>query len=404
MNTISINLKKSAVIAVVSTSLSVPTGAVLAQDPNGFQVGDTTLKLSGFIDLDVHFTNTSDGEISPTAVGGAGLDQYIPSLTPVGDGSSEDAGLQTDFTAQSSRFAFSSTTPTDSGDVINTHLELDFLVSPGGNELVSNSFNPRLRRAYVDYRGFRVGQEWSTFQGLHAIPESASFCTPAESQVFVRQPIIRYTMGDFQFAIENPQTFIQDPPDGSGTIGDDGVLPDLIGRYNFTGDYGIVSVSGILRQLALQTETVDESTLGIGVSVAGRVNIGAKEDDVRFSLQFGDGLGRYVGLGILRGAEFVAATGELEAIGALSGSATYRHVRGPWSANVGFSFIEIDLDDGNPDNLDETESSVSAHLALVRKVAPKLTVAGEFLAGQRELVNGDDGTLNRLTFSVRQSF
>jgi len=399
MSTISTTLKKTAVVAAVAAGLTAPTGSVLA---DGFQIGDTTVKLNGFIDLDLHVTGTSDGEISPTAVGGAGLDFFLPSVTPVGDGSSGDDSIQTDFTAQSTRFAVSTTTPTDSGD-INTHLEVDFLVSPGGNELVSNSFNPRLRRAYVDYRGFRVGQEWSTFQGLHAIPESASFYTPGESQVFVRQPIIRYTHGDYQIALENPQTFIQNAPDGSGAIGDDGFFPDLIGRYNLNGDFGIISISGILRQLALETESVDESALGIGLSVAGRVNVGDTQDDVRFSLQIGNGLGRYVALGLLRGAEFDADSGDLDAIASIGGSATYRHVRGPWSGNVGVSFIQLDLDD-TAANLDETENAQSAYVAVVRKVAPKLTVAAELLGGQRELVSGDDGTIGRFTFSVKQAF
>ena len=435
MNIIPIHFRKHLVVTAVAASLMTPFSNTFAQNASteerlkdleakiaeleaeqdkapppakekkeskGFQVGNTTVKIGGFIDLDVHFTDTSEGEISPTAAGGAGLDIFIPSLTPVDDGIPGDNSLQTDFTAQSSRFAISTTTPTNAGD-LSTHLELDFLISPGGNELVSNSFNPRLRRAYVDYRGFRVGQEWSTFQGVHAIPESASFYTPAESQVFVRQPILRYSFGNFQVALENPQTFIQDPPAGSGTIGDDGVIPDIIGRYNFKGGFGIISLAGILRELAVETEEVDETTVGIGFSIAGRVKVGGA-DDIRFSLQAGEGLGRYVGLGILRGAEFDAVTGELDAIGSVSGSFAYRHVSGPWSYNFGISLLEIDLDEGNVDNLDETESAQSGYVAVVRKVGPKLTIAGEVLLGQRELVDGADGEINRLTFSVKQLF
>jgi len=403
MNTVTIGFKKRVVVTSFVMGTLLQAGPTLAQDGIGFQVGDTTLKFSGFVDLDVHFTDTSDGEIDPNAAGGAGLDIYIPSLTPVSaSDSSADSDLQTDFTAQSSRFALSTTTPAKFGD-INTHIELDFLISPGGNELVSNSFNPRLRRAYVDYNGFRVGQEWSTFQGVHAIPESASFYTPAESQVFVRQPILRYSFGNFQVALENPQTFIQDPPPGSGAIGDDGVIPDIIGRYNFKGDFGLISLSGILRELAVETDTIDETDVGLGFSVAGRVKV-AGDDDIRFSLQAGDGLGRYVGLGILRGAQFDAATGSLDAIGSVSGSIAYRAVTGLWSTNVGYSFLDIDLDANNPLNLDQSEKSQSGYVAVIRKLGPKLTVGGEILIGERELVNGDAGTINRATFSVKQAF
>lgn len=376
-------------------------GAIRAKDKvstsKGFKVGNTTVKVGGFIDLDVHFTKTSAGPISEAALGGAGLDQYIPALTPVGSDSTDDA-IQTDFTVQSSRLAFSTSTPSNNGD-INTHIELDFLLPPGGNELVSNSFNPRLRRAYVDYNGWRVGQEFTTFQGLHAIPESASFYTPAESQIFVRQPLIRYTNGGFQFALENPNTRIQ----GGPSIGNDGLIPDVIARYNLKGDWGLISLSAIGRQLSYKTDTIDAEAFGYGASIAGRVKVGAK-DDIRFTLQGGKGLGRYVGLGIARGAQFDAATGDIDPIGTMSGSVAYRHVMGPWSANVGISYLDIDLDETILANEGASNKSQSGYVALLRKVAPKMTVGVEYLIGKREVVSGADGSINRFTFSVKQSF
>lgn len=368
-----------------------------AKGSKGFMVGNTNVKVGGFIDLDVHFTKTSAGQISEAAIGGAGLDQYIPALTPVGPDSNDDA-VHTDFTVQSSRLAVSTSTPASNGN-ISTHVEMDFLVPPGGNELVSNSFNPRLRRAYVDYNGWRVGQEWTTFQGLHAIPESASFYAPAESQVFVRQPMIRYTNGGFQLALENPNTRIQ----GGPSIGNDGLLPDVIARYNMKGDWGILSLSAIGRQLSYKTETIDAEAFGYGASVAGRIKVGDK-DDIRFTAQGGEGLGRYVGLGIMRGAQFDTVTGDIDPIGSLSGNVAYRHVMGPWSANIGVSYLDIDLDESIVANAGSTDKSQSGYVALLRKVAPKMTVGAEFLTGKREVVSGVDGTINRVTFSVKQGF
>ena len=374
-------------------------------DTKGFKVGNTTLKFGGFVDLDVHLTKTSDGEIS-SALAGAGNDQFIPSLTPVGDGSNETGDdFQLDTTIQSSRLTFGSSTPTSNGGDVKTHVELDFLLSPGGNEIVSNSFNPRIRRAYVDYKGLRVGQEWSTFQGLHAIPESASFYVPAESQVFIRQIQARYTAGNFQIALENPESFIDLAGGLNGnSVQNEGALPDLVGRYNFKGDWGLVSVSGLARQLKYEdAANVSADTFGYGLSVAGRVKVGDK-DDIRFTLNGGEGIGRYIGLGIVQGAQFNASTGELDAIGAISGNVAYRHVMGPWSANVGVSHIDIDLDDSIVENLDETEKSTSGYVALLRKVAPGMTMGVEFLQGERELVSGVDGSISRFTFSTKKSF
>ena len=155
---------------------------------DGFMVGDTTFKLSGFIDVDAHATTLSDGMIASNSIA---RDFYIPSATPIGG----DETSFTDITAQASRFALTAQKPV--GDkTVTGYLELDFLGSAQGNELVSSSFSPRLRRAYIDYGNWRVGQEWSTFQNTSAIPESASFLVLSDGMVFVRQAQVRYTHGN----------------------------------------------------------------------------------------------------------------------------------------------------------------------------------------------------------------
>jgi len=398
---------ENSVIQIKKVTKAVENGTLAKSGSagnKGFQVGNTTLKFGGFVDLDLHLTTTSDNEIPEGALSGAGNDQFIPSLTQVGDGTSNTGDLQFDATLGSSRLTFGSSTPTAGGDV-KTHVELDFLLPPGGNEIISNSFNPRLRRAYVDYKGWRIGQEWSTFQGLHAIPESASFYTPAESQVFIRQPIIRYTNGNFQVALENPQSFIDIA--GGNSNQNEGALPDIVARYNMKGDWGILSLSGLARQLKFEdaTAAVDESTFGWGLSAAGRIKVGAK-DDIRFTVNGGEGIGRYIGLGIVNGASIDVANEELDAIGAISGNIAYRHVMGPWSANVGVSYLDVD----GTTSLSKTTEAYSGYVALLRKVAPGMTMGVEYLRGERVIgsldANGDniDGNINRFTFSTKKSF
>ncbi len=52
---------------------------------NGFRVGDTTVKIGGYVKLDGKSISTSGGELPS---GSAGLDFLIPSLIPVGGSSS----------------------------------------------------------------------------------------------------------------------------------------------------------------------------------------------------------------------------------------------------------------------------------------------------------------------------
>ena len=380
----------------------------------GFKVGNTTLKFGGFVDLDVHLTNTSDGSLPE----GLAEDAFAPAATPVGDGTNDAGDFQLDTSVNTSRLVFSSSTPV--GDkAVKTHIGIDFLLSPGGNELVSNSFNPRIRRIFVDYNGWRLGQEWSTFQGTHALPESASFRAPVESQVFIRQALVRYTHGNFQFAVENPETFVNVIDSNTALIGAGGeasiqsnesALPDFVARYNLKGDWGIVSLAGLARNLSFETEDnsangigFSDSTFGYGLSLTGRINtIG--EADFRFSLNGGEGIGRYIGSGILQGAQANLETGELDAIGAISANGAYRHVRGPWSFNLGLSWIDIDLDADIPQNLNETGEAYSGYVAVLRKVAPGMTLGLEYLRGERELVSGVDGDLDRFTFSAKKNF
>ena len=355
----------------------------------GFMVGDTTFKLSGFIDADAHVTALSDGQIASNSIA---RDFYIPGATPIGG----DDATFTDVTAQATRFAL--TAERDVNDKkVTGYIEMDFLGSAQGNELVSSSFSPRLRRAYIDYGNWRIGQEWSTFQNTSAIPESASFLVLSDGMVFVRQAQVRYTNGPWQFAVENPNTT-------SLNIGsrDENVLPDFVGRYNATGDFGNVSIAAIARQLRADLGNTEEEVFGYGLSVAGRVKVGEK-DDIRFNVTGGEGLGRYIGLAASRATALDPATGDLEAIPSYGGLIAWRHPFGETARlNVGYSGLWID----NPDFLGGgvNKSVQSAYGAVLWDVAPKVTLGTELLYGTRELESGADGDLFRFTFSTKYAF
>jgi len=362
----------------------------------GFQAGETRITYGGFVDLDVHVTNTSDGDIASNSIA---RDFYIPGATPVG-GAGDDS-VDTDFTAQATRFFFDTMTPSELGD-IKTHLEMDFLGSPGGNERVSNSYNPRLRTAWVQLGRWRAGQDWSTFQNTSAIPESASFLVGSDGMIFIRQPLVRYTNGGFQFALENPETTVT-PFGGGGRIAtDDGAAPDVVARYNVKGDFGNIAFAAIGRNLSYEAPGVDASTLGYGVSVQGRFNL-AEGSDLRFSAAAGEGIGRYIGLNAVNAA-VLDANGDLEAIPVYGGLIAYRQsLGGPMRFNVGASYLQAD-NDASLTGGGVTRSVYSAWANLLTEIAPGVIVGGELLFGERELENGQTGSLTRFTFSTKYAF
>lgn len=356
--------------------------------PDGFRVGDTVLKFGGFVDADVHVTSLSDGTISGSSIA---RDFYIPGATPIGG----DTATFTDFTAESSRFFLAASRPV--GDkTLSAHIEMDFLGSGQGNELVSNSYSPRLRRAFMKYGNWLVGQEWSTFQNTSAIPESASFLILSDGMVFVRQPQIRYSNGNWMFAVENPNTTTLNA--GSR---DENIIPDVVARYNMSGDFGNVSIAGIARQLRADFGTSEDEAFGYGLSVSGRLNVGEK-DDIRFNLVGGEGIGRYVGLAASRSTA-LDPNGDLEAIPSYGGLVAWRHPFGKTARfSGGYSGLFIDNPDYLPTSV--TSSVQSVFGAILWDVAPNVTLGTELMHGIREVESGMDGSITRFTFSTKYAF
>ncbi|MEO1039679.1 MAG: DcaP family trimeric outer membrane transporter [Pseudomonadota bacterium] len=387
---------------VIRIERATPAATTAAAAPeagqDGFMAGNTHITYGGFIDVDAHVTEFSDGDVAPTSIA---RDFYIPGAIPVGG--SGDGEADADFTAQGTRFFFATETPTETGmGSLKSRLEFDFLGSPGGNERVSNSYNPRLRVAWAQLGAWRVGQDWSTFQNTAAIPESASFLVASDGMVFVRQAQVRYTDGPFQIALENPDTTVTPFGGGARIDAGDGALPDLVARYNWTGDFGNISVSGLARRLSAQTGAIDGDAFGWGVSVQGRAMLG-EGSDLRFSFTGGEGLGRYIGLNAVNGA-VADASGDLEPIASYGGLIALRQSLGQGRRiNVGYSFLEADndlaLNGGSA-----TKSVWSGFGNYMISLAPGVTLGAELLFGERELENGQTGSITRATLSTKYSF
>jgi len=190
-------------------------------------------KFGGFIKATATSSDYSSGDLG---AGSVLRDFYIPGAIPVGGtGESQDM----DFTAKESRINFKSKHLLDNGETVTTNVEMDFLLPPGGNERVSNSYAPRLRHAYFTYGKWLFGQTWTTFQDVGALPEVADFLGAPDGIVFNRQAMIRYSNGPWQFALENPETTITPFSGGTRIITDDNGMPDFVARYNHKPNGGI---------------------------------------------------------------------------------------------------------------------------------------------------------------------
>ena len=356
-----------------------------------------SLKIGGYVKADYLYSDYSGGSVAANSVG---RDFYVPATIPVGS----DGESYTDFHAKETRIHLTSEHNLESGDYIKAYIEMDFLVGDNGDERISNSYQPRMRHAFVQWNNWLFGQTWNTIFNVGALPDLLDFVGPSESTVFGRQAMIRYTRGPWQISAENPETTITPFGGGSRIVSNDNDYPDLVGRYNFSGDWGQWSIAGILRELSYENRDLgfDTTELGYGVSVAGKFNVGEK-DDFRWMVSGGRGLGRYVGLNIVNGA-VLDENGELEAIDTLSAFLAYRHF---WSdrfrSSVALGWFSAD----NPvelTGLNVTKEAQSFHANFIWTPLPKLDLGVEYIFANREIESGADGDLNRFQFSAKYAY
>lgn len=198
------------------------------------------MTIGGMVRLDAAYNNPggpSNYSMSTSA---------IPSRT-----AAQGARGQFSMQGRGSRFWFKTDTPVE-GDHLKTLIEVDFWGS-AGTEQVSNSHNIRLWHAYAEYAGFTVGQTNSTFMHAGSVPDTIS---DAVADIYVRQPLVRYTTefdrGDFQIALEQPETTLIDS-NGNQVIPNDDRFPDVATKVSWRPQWGLLSLSGLLRQLRIDT-------------------------------------------------------------------------------------------------------------------------------------------------------
>lgn len=369
----------------------------------------TKFTYGGYIQLDAMASKYSDGKPNNLIE-----DFYVPSLVPVEPASgNSDSYNSTNLTAKTSRFFFTTATKTDAG-LISTRMELDFTLSGQGDERISNSWSSRLRHAFVkwdynDSSSLMAGQSWSTFFNVGALPNLLDFVGPAGT-IFIRQPQIRWTMGGLQLAVENPATRLNDA-DGS-TVYDNGQeLPDLVARYN--GKWGDLSWSAAAlgRELRYESrsdggavEDASDDQFGYGLSFAGKWKLG--KDNISFMLNYGDALGRYMGLNSFNDG-YIKADGSIDTVDQIGGFLAYEHY---WSDRWRSTFSVSASGADNPGTNDFAGAQSlakeyqSAHANLNWLPAPKLSIGAELVLASKELEDGRDGDMSRVQFGVKYAF
>jgi hypothetical protein len=382
--------KLQSTVIGVALALFASSGTALADDDGP----TTTYKFGGYAKFDTMFSDYSDG----TPDGNSLMRQfyYAPQI-PIGDGTGS-SDMTTDFQARESRLNFRVDHKTAGGSSVTAFVEMDFFTHSDGNEVVSNSYSPRLRHAFIKYDKWTFGQTWSTFQDVGALPEALDFVGPAESTTFIRQSMIRYTSGNLELAVENPQTFVV------GGARDYSTMPDLIARYTFKMDGGsYVKLAGLARSLKVGPVNGSQAdATGWGISASTKFVL-SNGDDLRAMATVGDGVGRYIGLGFVPDG-YIDVNDQIETAESLAWFVAYRHLwNDKWRSNIMYGTTSNDYtSDVAAATLNDTASSI--HVNVIHNVLPKLDIGAEFIWGEREIVNGTDGDFTRFMLSAKYAF
>jgi hypothetical protein len=381
---------------------AAPANAVTGGDiPGSFKLpgSSTSVKLGGYVKLDALFNSKSTG------VNSDGDQLLTPQLIPVGPGAGDNERKQLKLHARQSRFNVATSTPTTWGP-LTTLIEVDFFGS-AGNESVSNSHNLRLRHAYGALGGFSAGQFWTNLMNLPALPELLDFAGPV-GNLFVRQPQVRWTQkfagGEWAVSAENPEAVFAVPGTGTTFRADDDRYPDIIGRVSFDTRAGKYSIAGIARNVRVDSGAAPAAVAdewGAGLALSGLIPVGPR-DDFRFTVFGGNGIGRYNAPGFY-------VDGVLDAAGGLSlptvvgGYAAYRHF---WTPALRSTLVLSASRADNPAGTFGTinKSDRSAHLNLIWSPWRAVNLGAELIHGQREIENGQSGSLNRVQLSAQYSF
>lgn len=420
----------SQVQAAVDT-VQADQAAKPAPAPDGFTSGNgaTRIKLGGYLKMVAAMSHFSNGSVTTNTLG---RDFYLPQAIPTA--ATGRSFTTEDFTAKQTRLWLNLDTNV-AGHVVKGYLETDFQttasaienVAAGGSQRTTNGYTLALRRATMSVDRFTVGQDWTTFQYTAALPESTDYVGGSEGTIFVRQPLIRYTAPlskqvSLMVGVENPESALA--TSGSAALLESGTdrLPDLTTRLTYSGARGEVSLARLVRQVrgestgaALVNNTSVAGAVGNGLTKAGfGVSLGgklflnpAKASDVRFIATYGQNIGRYVGLNFAPDAVYYPAINALTDVRVFAALASAHLAIAPQvRANLMGSVQHVSYDAALPvaslAGLNKEAWSLAANLFW--SPVKSIDLGLEYRHGERTLVSGANGQLDRVEFAAKYNF
>lgn len=378
-------------------SVAIRTSATAAAFCMASQAGAIELNAGGY-NADLYgfarFAAAYDMDEDISAGGRAGNFDAIS----VGGGDTSDGHFGADATG--SRLGLVVTSPEE----VTVRIEMDFDRD--------GSITPRLRRAYGEYKGVLLGQEWSNFHSFVGNPSILDWDSlPGRAGLQSRITQARYTTGNLSFSVEDDTSRGSD--NIAGAAGDKIGLPVFTARLEDGSGNMKYSAAALLKQISYDDVVADEddSAFGFAAFLAGSLAL-TDMFSVMGSVSFSEGAGNYIyrsgeNFGGFEG--YADANGDLETITTYGGNIGAKlALSGGRSINLGYGMTSKDLDDAVDDGVAAAATTAESNsmLAINYQWSPvsKVNMGVEFARLSTEDQNGDDGDANRLMFVGQYNF
>jgi len=324
-------------------------------------------------------------------------DRFVPSTIPVGLTDAQQTASSTLHVRQT-RINVDFRSPTELGSDFRTFAEIDFF-GPDG------PVDPRLRHFYGQLANVLIGQTWTTFTDVDAVPDTLDDGAPIGVSK-LRQAQVRYTkpLGAGQslaFAAERPVTEARAVDASTAAYSP---APDFIVRYRFDASRGHLQAGSVFRSLGYRGSTRNSTTLGAGVNVAGLWK--APNTDLLIgSVTYGHGIGRYVDTfaGTNSDLDLADSGSDVTALPAVAAYAAYTHYWPNRFRSTGtFGYGRVDTTDQQPAGAFADSYYFAANL--LWNAVGSLNVGAEYLFGTHSLRSGDDAHASRVQFAAKYDF
>lgn len=249
-------------------------------------------------------------------------------------------------------------------------LEGDFFGNGGGGF--------RLRQAYVDIGGFRLGQNWTNFMPIESYPSTLDFQGPAGIP-FARVTQARYTFGSAS-GFGGSASIEQAAGDSSD--------PAFTGALSYTSDRYFVKLAALGTQVSAGGGAEVD---GFGVNLSGNAQLW-EGGAINASYTTGEAISSYLGFG---GAD-VFGGAAVEAKGLTIGLSQQVN---KWNFGLAYGLRTNDIGGAT-----DTEELQTVHLTANYQIRDNTTTGIEYIHGERSLFDGTSASAGRVQASVQFNF